>query len=68
MRKIAPLGVIFNRLRGGELSIPEKTNPETVSMLSGVPSLGIFPYMKACVPGGAGKAFIKHIDLKKIIC
>lgn len=67
-RRIKPKGVIFNRTSGGPFSIPEKTNPEVVERLSGVPSLGIFPYMKSCVANCAAKAFLKHIDFKKIVC
>ena len=66
-RRIRPLGVIFNRLNGGPLSIPEKTNPGVVEALSGVPSLGVFPYMKSCQAHCAGKAFLKHIDLGKLL-
>ena len=66
-RKIKPLGVIFNRLSGGQLTIPESTNPEVVSKLSGVPSLGMFPYMKSCHANCVGKAALKHIDLRKIL-
>lgn len=67
-RRIKPKGIIFNRTSGGPLSIPEKTNPEVVSRISGVPSLGVFPYMKSCAANCAAKAFLKHIDFKKIVC
>jgi len=67
-RGIRPKGIIFNRTSGGPMSIPEKTNPEVISEASGVPSLGVFPYMKTCDDRCAGKAFLKHIDLKKILC
>lgn len=67
-RTIEPLGVIFNRSSGGPLSIPEKTNPDVVSKISGVPSLGVFPFLKSCSAHCAGKAFLKHIDFKKILC
>jgi len=67
-RKIKPLGVIFNRLNGGPFSVPEKTNPEIVQSISRVPSLGVFPYLKTCSAHCAGKAFLKHIDLTKILC
>lgn len=62
-REIQTLGVIFNRLGGGELSVPEKTNPKVISKLGRTPSLGMFPYMKSCHSNCVGKAFIKHIDL-----
>lgn len=67
-RKIRPKGVIFNRLNGGPLSMPEKTNPGVVSAYSKMPSLGVFPFMKGCSADCAGRAFLKHIDLAKILC
>ena len=66
-RGLKPIGVIFNRLLGGNLTLPEKTNPEVVSKLSGVPSLGLFPYMKSCGVNCVGKAFLKHIDLENFL-
>lgn len=68
-RKIEPLGVIFNRLQGGPMSIPEKTNPAVVAKFGRTKSLGMFPYMKSgCATDCGGKAFLKHIDLGKILC
>ena len=67
IRKIKPLGVIFNRLTGGPFSIPEQTNPEVVSRIGKIPSLGVFPYMKSCSANCAGKAFLKHIALEKLL-
>jgi dethiobiotin synthetase len=67
-RKIRPLGIIFNRLRSGPLSIPEKTNPEVIAKAGRTRGLGVFPYLKACKAECAGKAFLKHIDFKKILC
>jgi len=68
LRKIKPLGIIFNRLNSGPLTIPEQTNPKVVSRLGKTTPLGIFPYMKTCEAHCAGKAFLKHIDLGKILC
>ncbi len=67
-RRIEPLGVIFNRLNGGDVSIPEKTNPEVVSRIGKTRSLGVFPYMRSCHVNCTGKAVLKHIDLEKILC
>lgn len=67
-RGIHPRGIIFNRLNGGELSVPEKTNPEVVQKISSVRSLGIFPFMKSCGEDCLGKAFLKHVALEKILC
>lgn len=67
-RGLRPLGVIYNRTRGGDLSIPEKTNPGVVRDCSGAVSLGLFPYLKVCSSDCAGKACLKHIDLTRILC
>lgn len=67
-RRIRPLGVIFNRLAGGRSSLAEKTNPRVVSTLGKVPSLGVFPHLTTREPRALGKVFLKHIDLKKILC
>ena len=67
-RGIACKGVIFNRLTSGPLSVSEKTNPAVISEISGVPFLGMFPYMKLdCHSNCLGKAFLKHIDLEKFL-
>lgn len=66
-RRIKLKGVIFSRLSGGPLSIPEKTNPEVVSQIGKVPSLGVFPYLKSCHANCVGKAFLKHIALNNIL-
>ena len=67
-RRLAPKGVVFNRLQGGEWSVPERTNPETVARVGRVTSLGVFPFMKmSCESSCLGKAFLKHIDLAKIV-
>lgn len=67
-RKIKPLGIIFNRQQSGILSLAEKTNPSVLERLGQVPSLGVFPYMKLdCQSACLGKAFLKHIDFKKIL-
>ena len=64
-RKIKPLGLIFNRLSSGELTIAEKTNPQVIERLSGIAALGMFPFIKterntSCL----GKTFLKLIDLE----
>ena len=68
LRKIKPLGILFNRLSGGPLSVPERTNPTVVSEMGRVRALGTFPYMKMdCATNCLGKAFLKHIDLSKLV-
>ncbi|OIO39004.1 MAG: dethiobiotin synthase [Candidatus Omnitrophica bacterium CG1_02_46_14] len=68
LRNIKPLGIIFNRLNGGPMSLPEETNPKIVSRIGKTVSLGVFPFMKTCESDCAGKAFLKHIDFEKILC
>ena len=61
-------GVIFNRLSGGPMSVPEETNPDVVAAIGRTRSLGIFPHMKMdCATNCLGKAFLKHIDLSKLV-
>ena len=68
-RKIDPVGIVFNRLSGGPLTDAERTNPKVITQISRVRSLGVFPFMKMdCETDCAGKAFLKNIDLKKIVC
>lgn len=68
-RGVKPLGVVFNRLEGGRLSIPEKTNPGVVAEFSGVPSLGVFPFVRGSRDARSmGETFLKHIDLRKFLC
>ncbi len=67
-RRLPVVGVVFNRLTGGPASVPERTNPEVVARLGKTLSLGVFPYMKSCGENCVGKAVLKHIDLKKILC
>ncbi|HTL70850.1 MAG TPA: dethiobiotin synthase [Candidatus Eisenbacteria bacterium] len=66
-RGVRPLGVIYNRLSSGPLTVPEETNPDVVRRASGVSSLGLFPHLKACPADCAAKAFGKHIDLGKFL-
>jgi dethiobiotin synthetase len=69
LRRIKPMGVIFSRSQGGSLTIPETTNPQVVAKIGRTKALGIFPYMKSgCEADCAGKAFLKHIDFKKLLC
>jgi len=67
-RGIDPLGVIFNRLSGGPMSVPEQTNPGVVAKSGRVQALGMFPRLKNdCEVECVGKAFLKNVDLKKIV-
>ncbi len=66
-RRLPVLGVLFNRLGPGPLSVPEKTNPGVVARRGRTRSLGMFPYLKPCPADCAAKAFRKHIDLKKFL-
>lgn len=44
-RGIAVTGVVYNDAVGMEEGVPERTNPEVVARLSGVPCLGIVPFV-----------------------
>lgn len=67
-RRIEPLGVVFNRLSGGPMSLPERTNPEVVAKIGRTRPLGVFPFMKGgCRVDCVGKAFLKHIELGPIV-
>ncbi len=67
-RRVKVLGVVFNRLNAGPLGLAESSNPGVVSRLSGVNFLGMFPSIKTRRPLLLGQAFLKNIDLKKILC
>ena len=68
IRKIKPKGIIFNRIQGGVMSIPERTNPSVVAEYGRIKSLGVFPYIKMdCETDCLGKAFLKSIDLDAIL-
>ncbi len=67
-RGIKPKGMIFNRQSAGAVTVPDKTNPRVVSEFSGIPSLGLLPFLNVkAKPDVLGKEFLKHIDLKKIL-
>ncbi len=67
-RNIKPAGIVFNRLSAGPLTEAEKTNPKVINDIAGVKSLGMFPFMKmTCQTACLGKAFLKHIDLHKVV-
>jgi hypothetical protein len=56
------------RVREGPESVPERTNPAVIAEFGRTRSLGVFPHTKiGCATGCLGKAFLKHIDLKKIL-
>jgi len=67
-RGIEPLGVIFNRTKGGRMGRAEATNPGVIEKIGGTPSLGVFPHLATRQSRTLGEAFLKHIDLKKILC
>ncbi len=45
-RGLKVAGLIFSDVSGGKKGIPEKTNPQMVKHLSGVPVLGCVPHLK----------------------
>jgi dethiobiotin synthetase len=68
-RRIEPVGVIFNRLSSGPLTVPERTNPAVVARIGRTRALGVFPHIRTdCETGCLARAALKHIDLKKLLC
>lgn len=53
-------GIIFNQTKPGKLTLVEKTNPEIISKLSGLPILGVLPYSKRITAS-------QGIDFRKLI-
>ncbi len=60
-------GVVFNTLSEEKLSIPEKTNPQAIEQLSGVPILGVLPFLKTLERKEILKKCAKRIKLEKIL-
>jgi dethiobiotin synthetase len=44
--KLSIRGIIFSDVTSGIKSLPERTNPDEIAKLSGVPVLGTIPYLK----------------------
>lgn len=61
------IGVVINYSQPQKYGIPEKTNPEFIKKLGGVPILGIIPFLDKNQPQALRRAFLKQVDLKKII-
>ncbi len=58
-RGIEILGVIINYTAKTKKGLPERTNPEVIEKLGGVPVLGIVPYSKNTASVSIKKIFIK---------
>lgn len=64
IRKIKIAGIIFNHL-SRKSGIPEKTNPRLIKKLSGLPVLGVIPYLSSA--SGDKKIGRIKIDINRII-
>ncbi|MBF7082987.1 dethiobiotin synthase [Desulfallas sp. Bu1-1] len=71
-RGIPIAGIIINGLKEDEAGLAERTNPGLIAELSGVPVLGIIPYVDSvnvdtCTTGQIVEKVETNIDLKKIL-
>lgn len=57
-------GIIFSDTNPGRKSLPEKTNPQEIKRLSGVPVLGIIPYLKSMDEKYVLEQCDKYVDIK----
>ncbi len=60
-------GIIFSKANNKKQSIPEKTNPVEIAKLSGVPVLGIIPYIKTKAPKEILKKCAGQINLSPLL-
>jgi adenosylmethionine-8-amino-7-oxononanoate transaminase/dethiobiotin synthase len=65
------IGIIFNETKKKKKGLAEKTNPSIIERLSGVPVLGVLPYVLSmnvadCKLGELGKRFLKSINLEHL--
>jgi len=44
-KKLKILGVLLNDLRGGKQTLVEQTNPREIERITGIPVLGVIPYL-----------------------
>ena len=58
-------GIIFCEAKKASRGLPEKTNPQTIERLTGVPILGTIPYLSKLTP----EHIVKHckMDIKKLL-
>ncbi|WP_027339057.1 dethiobiotin synthase [Halonatronum saccharophilum] len=65
---IEVLGVIINGLKEDEQGLAEKTNPEVIEKWTGIPVLGIIPYLDDLDDGEKlSQVFEKRVDLERVI-
>lgn len=65
-------GIIINSLKKERISLAERTNPEIIEELSGIPILGILPFdsqvnLATCDLGNIIELTQKYIDLNRIM-
>jgi dethiobiotin synthetase len=59
-------GIIMNFTHTPEGDLAEKTNPEAIKLISPVPIIGTFPYLKDLESSTIEKAVIKNLDIELI--
>jgi adenosylmethionine-8-amino-7-oxononanoate aminotransferase len=60
-------GIIFNTLSNQPPGIPEKTNPDTIRKLGGIPLLGTIPYLKTLTRKEVLRRCRKRVKVSKIL-
>ena len=66
-RGVAVAGIIINFSRPPDGAISEETSPALIQRLSGVPLLGIFPYLRSVENETLEKAALKHLDIEPVL-
>jgi len=66
-RGVEVAGVVINFSRPPDGAISEETSPAEIQRLSGVPLLGIFPYLKSVENEALERAALKHLDIEPIL-
>ena len=66
-RGIRIAGVIFCDTTGKKYGVPEKSNPQAIKELGGVPVLGTVPFFKKTDPASVVRACHGKIDMKSLL-
>ena len=71
-REINVKGFIINKMNPEETGLAEKTNPQVIEEISGIPLLGVLPFdpgldVSACELGNIIESTWKHVLIEKIL-
>ena len=71
-RGINVMGFIINSINHGETGPAERTNPQVIEEISGIPLLGVLPFdpnlhVSACELGNIIESTLKHVRIEKIL-